>query len=146
MITRPYFQVVKSPEAPWKVTTPKTEVPSRPVGYNFSKEHEEIFDPIAPLSLDTYEKLNRIAECELYRENLLPVKIAGKPFSVILDTGADRTVISKEFYETLCKLTPLKLTPAANKPSFTAGTQSIMPLGFLSNPHDHSRSTAVCQG
>ena len=60
-----------------------------------SEEKEEIFDHIAPLSLATYEKLNRVAECELYRENLLPVKIAGKPFSVILDTGADRTVISE---------------------------------------------------
>ena len=44
---------------------------------NHSEEKEEIFDPIAPLSLATYEKLNRVAECELYRENLLPVKIAG---------------------------------------------------------------------
>ena len=81
-----------------------------------------------------YERLNRLAECELYRENLLPVKIAGVPFNVILDTGADRTVISEEFYDHLNKITPLKLLPAASKPSFTAGTQSIMPLGFCYLP------------
>ena len=101
---------------------------------NHSEEKEEVYDSIDPLPLATYERLNRLAESELYRENLLPVRIAGQPFNVILDTGADRTVISEEFYDHLNKLTPLKLTPAANKPSFTAGTQSIMPLGFCRLP------------
>ena len=120
MLTQPRNRISSPPEAPPLSPTPSDQ----------SEEPEEAFDPLDPLSWSTYERLNRVAECELYRENLLPVKIAGKPFSVILDTGADRTVISEEFYETLCKLTPLNSPPAyVQKIEFVFFLGTILAIG-----------------
>ena len=75
-----------------------------------------------------------LIHCSLYEDNLLSVEIAGRHYSVILDTGADKTVVSPEFYNMLKRDLKISYKPIAAQPMNTAGKSKLVPVGDCEFP------------
>jgi hypothetical protein len=71
-----------------------------------------------------------VVKCELYENNLLPVKIAGRDFVAVLDTGADCSVMGFQFMKELQKYGPLNITVGGTSGIEAVGQYSMAAYGL----------------
>ena len=63
----------------------------------------------------------------------LPVKMCGVPVNLLVDTGATKTIISKEVFDKLCKVNELELKQPAEKIIIEMADKHVMQIEGIVN-------------